>query len=48
MPVLYFADVLQKVGLNPAKVKLIRHALIDKRFKECYDKGMVYEYTCHQ
>ena len=48
MAILCFSDILQKVGLDPAKVKLIRHALTDKRFKECYDKGMVYEYTCHQ
>lgn len=48
MSILCFSDILQKVDLDPAKVKLIRHALTDKGFKECYDKGMVYEYTCHQ
>ncbi|KAF5059969.1 hypothetical protein DSECCO2_330530 [anaerobic digester metagenome] len=48
MAILYFSDVLNKVGLNPAKVKLIRHALTDKGFKACYDANMVYEYTCHQ
>ena len=48
MAILYFSDVLEKVGLDPAKVKLIRHALTDRGFRECYDKGMVYEYTCHQ
>lgn len=48
MAILYFSDVLRKVGLDPAKVKLIRHSLRDKGFKECYDKNLVYEYTCHQ
>ncbi len=48
MPLLNFSDVLLKAGLNPSKVMLIRHALTDRGFKECYDKNMVYEYTCHQ
>ena len=43
MAILYFSDVLKKVGLEPAKVKLIRHALTDKGFKSCYDKNMVLE-----
>ena len=45
MAILYFSDVLRKVGLNPQRVKLIRHALTDKGFKDCYDKNMVLEYT---
>lgn len=48
MAILYFSDVLRKVGLDPAKVKLIRHALTDKGFKSCYDKNMVLEYTRQQ
>lgn len=48
MAILYFSDVLRKVGLEPAKVKLIRHALTDKGFKSCYDKNMVLEYTRQQ
>lgn len=48
MAILYFSDVLKKVGLEPSKVKLIRHALTDKGFKSCYDKGMVLEYTRQQ
>lgn len=48
MAALSFSDILRKNSIDPAKVKLIRHALTDKRFKECYDKGMVFEYTCHQ
>lgn len=48
MSILSFSDILRKVNIEPAKVKLIRHALTDKGFKECYDRHMVYEYTCHQ
>lgn len=48
MAILYFSDVLRKADLDPAKVKLIRHALSDKAFRACYDANMVYEYTCHQ
>ena len=48
MAILCFVDILQKVGIEPHKVKLIRHSLTDKRFKACYDADMVYEYTCHQ
>lgn len=48
MAILYFSDVLHKVGLDPARVKLIRHSLRDKGFKQCYDENLVYEYTCHQ
>ena len=48
MAILYFSDVLKKVGLDPAKVKLIRHALSDQGFRECYKANMIYEYTCHQ
>ena len=36
MAILCFSDILQKVDLDPARVKLIRHALTDKVFKECY------------
>ena len=48
MAILYFSDVLKKVGLPPEKTKLIRHALTHKCFKACYDTNKVYEYTCHQ
>lgn len=48
MAILYFSDVLKKAGLDPAKVKLIRHALVHERFKSCYDKDMVLEYTRRQ
>ena len=48
MATLYFSDILKKVGLDPKKVKLIRHAYSDKVFKEFADNNMIYEYTRHQ
>ena len=45
MAILNFSDVLIKVGLDPTRVKLIRHSLADKDFRKCYEKGMVTEYT---
>ncbi len=41
MAILYFSDVLKKVGLKSAKVKLIRHALTVKGFKACYDANKI-------
>ena len=48
MATLTFTDILRKAGLDPSKVKLIRHSLTDKVFKACYDASKVYDYTCHQ
>ena len=48
MALLCFSDILLKCGIDPSKVKLIRHSLTDKGFKKCYDAKMVYEYTRHQ
>ena len=48
MAILNFSDVLRNVGLDPKDVKLIRHALSDERFRECYKAGMAHEYTQHQ
>ncbi len=48
MAILNFSDVLRNVGLEPKKVKLIRHALSDPGFRACYDIGMTLEYTKHQ
>lgn len=45
MAILNFSDVLRKIGLEPERVKLIRHSLADKEFNECYKKDMVWEYT---
>ena len=48
MAILNFSDVLHNGGLDPKKVKLIRHALSDPGFRACYDVGMTLEYTKHQ
>ena len=47
MSLLHFTDILKKAGLDPAKVKLIRHSLGDKDFSKCYysEPQMVWEYT---
>lgn len=45
MSLLSFSDILVKAGMDPARVKLIRHALSDQGFKKCYDKNMVLAYT---
>ena len=47
MSLLHFSDILEKAGLDPAKVKLIRHSLGDKDFSKCYysEPQMVWEYT---
>lgn len=45
MSLLHFTDILKKAGLDPARVKLIRHSLSDKDFAKCYYAGpqMVWE-----
>ena len=45
MAILNFADILQKVGIDPKRVKMIRHSLTRETFKICYEKGMILEYT---
>ena len=47
MSILHFSDILEKAGLDPAKVKLIRHSLGDKDFSKCYysKPQMVWEDT---
>ena len=39
MAILNFSDVLKKVGLDPKRVKLIRHSLTDREFRKCYEKN---------
>ena len=41
MAILVFADVLKKAGLDPAKVKLIRHSLADEGFIHCSEERQV-------
>ena len=48
MAILNFSDVIRNVGIAPKDVKLIRHALSDERFRECYKEGKAHEYTQHQ
>lgn len=48
MALLYFSDILRKAGIEPEKVKLIRHALTDSGFRACYEKNMVLQYTRQQ
>lgn len=48
MSILCFSDILVKVGLDPKRVKLLRHSMRDKGFRACSEAGMIYEYTCHQ
>ncbi len=48
MAILYFSDILEKVGLDPSNVKLIRHSKSDDKFRACADAGIIFEYTMHQ
>jgi hypothetical protein len=45
---IYLSDILKRNGIDPNNVKLIRHALSDKGFRDCYNKGMIKEYTQQQ
>lgn len=47
MAILNFTDVLEKVGLNPNEVKLIRHTS-SEAFEACCAKGMEREFTAKQ
>ena len=48
MATLYFSDLLKRADIDPKRVKLLRHAYSDEKFKACADEDMLYEYTCHQ
>lgn len=50
---LYLVDIMNRAGLDPSQVMLIRHSLNDKDFNRCYEadrtnRGVVFEYTRHQ
>ena len=45
MAILNFSDVLNNVGIDPKRVKLIRHSMNDKEFSKCCKANMVLEYT---
>lgn len=44
----FFSDILEKAGIEAKDVMIIRHSLSNPNCKECFDSGMIYEYTCHQ
>ena len=48
MNYLFLTDIIKRAGINPKEVKLIRHALSDKKCKKHYDEGKIKEYTQHQ
>lgn len=48
MSLLYLTDIINRAGINPNEVKLIRHALSHKKFRTYYEEGKVKEYTQHQ
>lgn len=48
MSLLNFSDVLRKTGIDPAKTKLIRHALSDGKCRAYYEAGMIDTYTALQ
>ncbi len=48
MSLLFLTDIINRVGLNPKEVKLIRHAFSHETFKKYYEMGKVKEYTQHQ
>ena len=48
MTKLLLRDIMYRFGFNPEKVKLLRHALSDKKCNEYYKKGWVKEYTAIQ
>ena len=43
-----FSDLLLKAGIDPAKTKLIRHSFSSWHFRECFNRGLVKEYTAEQ
>jgi len=48
MSLLFLTDLIKRAGLEPEEIKLIRHALSDKVFKQYFEMGKVKEYTQHQ
>ena len=55
MPLLCFSDVLRRAGIEPKKTMLIRNALSQAEFEQCYkldknngNKELVFAYNCNQ
>lgn len=48
MGLLYLEDLLNRAGINPNDVMLIRHSYGDSTFAKCAEAGKIREYTQHQ
>ena len=48
MSSLYLTDIIKRVGLDPSRVKLIRHSFNEKAFRDSEANHMVREYTSLQ
>lgn len=48
MPSLYLTDIIKRAGLDPSRVKLIRHSFNHKAFRDSEADNMVREYTSLQ
>lgn len=48
MASLYLADIMERAGLDPKKVMLIRHSAKNKEFQMYASVDHIKEYTCHQ
>ncbi len=48
MSLLFLTDIIKRADIDPSKVKLIRHAISDKGFRDCLNAGMIKEYTQQQ
>ena len=42
MSLLFLTDIINRVGLNPKEVKLIRHAFSHETFKKYYEMGSLH------
>lgn len=48
MASLYFSDNLRRSDTDPKVTKLIRHTYNDPGFRDCYNAGMLKQYTQQQ
>ena len=48
MSSLYLTDIIKRVGLDPSRVKLIRHSFNEKAFRDSEANHMVRKYTSLQ
>ena len=45
---LFLTDIIKKAGINPERVKLIRHSRDKPEFKKCKENKLVKLYTSFQ